>query len=512
MKKQLFLAATAAAMLFATSCQKDNINQGFSTRLEVGSTDAKTLLDGNDLSWDYGNDVVRIFDGTTYGDFTATQNTTHSDGTYADLINQSCTLAVGNDITYKAVYPAGIASSDDPNTITLPRVQQSTNGELAEYPMYAQSTTKSLQFKNLCSVLKIHLQKSNKSVSKIQIVTDKLITGTFTVDWNGGDPTITASNTSDHTSIVTLELDNTVSIDNQNGHDFYIYLPKGTYGYMQIKVYDANGLLFTKSNTDNITFNRSKYNYVAFEDEDIEFYEGTLNGRFTVQSNPHRQVVFSRSNLFQDDNTHEYKFAPLQTIKKLNGSNHRFAQSVAASSSFNITNGGGTAAASDWFCLSPDEWRCLMSTRTMTGGYEYKWALFKVQYHPISDPTSTTERGGLMIFPDDFRWPLDNSKKPVRHGSYTDVTWCGITLSPEDWTVLENAGCVFLPVTDYVDRSQNSNNTTISNNGDLTGHGYYWSNTSQKCLCFTPNSCLFPGQQDRNNRSLCGIRLVREIE
>ena len=498
-------------MLFVTSCQKEEVtNQGFTARLENGTSGEKTILVGTHINWDFGNDQVRIYDSeNAYGDFTAQVHSSYrNDATCANLVPTTVTLS--EEGGYKAIYPASIAQSN--NTIILPRIQNSTNGELSEYPMYAESSTKSLQFKNLCSVLKLTLQKANKSVSKIQIVTDQLTTGTFQINYNSGNPTITPSTTVlDHTAVTTMELASAVDIS--SAHDFYIYLPANTYNYMQVKVYDANGLMFFKTwrraseENDPITFVRSQYNTLTFGENDIEFHEGNVNGNFHVSAN--KVVTFANGNLLETG-TNQYKFADNQYDYTEGSYTYRFNWADGRyNNTYNERGGGGAnitnCTGTGWHTLDKDEWKYVSNFRSNYHVTTFPHNRALVQ---VTKADNRTTVSGLLLFPDYFHWPLDANKKPTDfEGGTSSTPWNGITYTYDEWIVLEDAGCVFLPAT---------NGYSVSNNVD---EGWYWSkspyyssnNDKAYCTYFTSTQCLFAGNQYKHIDSQMSIRLVRQV-
>ena len=498
------MLAIATMILGMASCKKENKNASslrFTASMEGF---AKTVLNGETLTWNGTENITvsNTVDNTVYmATYTATPQT--SNARVATFAYYSGELGESEGITYRAFYPANITT--DGITVKLPTVQQSQSGELSGYPMYTESTTERLAFKNLCSVLKLTLQEPQQSVSKIQIITDKLVNGTFTVDYNNGDPILTPTNDENHTSIITMELANPVPIS--TAHNFYIYLPKNTYSYMQIKVYNPDGLLFTKSSNIATTFNRSEYNYVSFNDNDIIFDAGVLNGKFTVDGNG-KKVVFAISNLFQNTSDNSYLFGNYQYEDAIDGCTRRFNHNTAKSSSFNITNGGG---ADRWFNLKGSEWGYLFNNRTVTfkdrQNRSIRWRHVQITTH------DENVIGGLILFPDIFYWPLDASKLPnnMATASNASTDWNGITLSYEDWKVLEDAGCAFLPWTGWVDRSQNPSNNTVNN----INEGHYWSSSVNDAgnkglnLYFTPRLCYFAGNQERNPLSLLTIRLAK---
>ena len=132
MKKSFFLIAAATAIFFTTSCQKDETVQSFTAQLENSNSDAKTVLAGTNINWQYKDDEVEIYDAdNNHSTFIAQQySNSNTNATKAKLVNTSNTLS-NTSSSYKAIYPASIARSS--NTIELPTVQTSSDGSLTGY-------------------------------------------------------------------------------------------------------------------------------------------------------------------------------------------------------------------------------------------------------------------------------------------------------------------------------------------------------------------------------------------
>ena len=94
-----------------------------------------------------------------------------------------------------------------------------------------------------------------------------------------------------------------------------------------------------------------------------------------------------------------------------------------------------------WFTLSPYEWYYLLNVRPIAYDRRY-------------DNVTVNGHQGLMLYPDEFLWPDPNITK--------DNDYSG-----NDWTALENAGCVFLLGGGYYDHD----NPPTQHN---SAQGYYW--------------------------------------
>jgi len=491
------LVTLGAATL--TSCKKEFNGDAptFTASLEYNE---KTQFNGSNLYWSE-NDQVAIYgsEGRSVYNVILTGSTPSTNAKLQMAPEQT----TPGEPSYTAIYPAAIAPATNTEIITLPATQASVSGELTGYPMYAPETSSTfLHFKNLCSVLKITMQKDGAQVSKIQIITDQYINGDFEID--GSTNTLAYHNDNEqdnHKKVTTLTFSNgPVSIS--NSHDFYIYLPANTYDYFQIKVYDQNGDMFTRTTTSGLTFNRSEYNYLTIPTSAINFKPGDLIGEFSVSGT--KKVSFSKGNLLQSGST--YKFADKQYNKTeddytylFNWHDNEYSATMNERGANPISNGGNTANM--WRTLKQSEWEYLLGYNHRPG--DWRWALAKVN-----------NIGGMLIFPDGFDWPLDDSKKPPVLSRSANVNWNGVNYTGDDWETLEACGCVFLPTTGYKQHSNSSVTETTT--------GYYWSsspfynsssNDKAKYTYFTSTAATFPTNQ--NGWYLdheLAIRLVKDVQ
>ncbi len=497
MKKIVFSAIVMALVaMCVTSCKKEENDGGsdsqFYARLESDSDSEKTSLEtSGKLSWESGDEVEIYWAGT---------NNNYVNGTYvaSPVSNATSVLAYLNPQSseqtkpassytgsFYAIYPSTIATGY--NVVTLSDVQESSDGSLAnfhDFPMFAKTDggNKTLTFKNLCSVLKVTVQgASGESINKIQIVADKYLNGDFTIDWNDGEPTLTATTTTNHTKIVTLNLTTPQSIS--SARDFYVCVPANSYNYFQIKIFRTDGASYSKTyhnTTTPLTLSRS-HRYDMALTSNVTFQTGALSGLFTVNSDG-LQVRFAKGNLLMVG-TNNYKFADNQYDRK--EGNYTWLYQWAANDNTNtsmnvcwkngqvsyISNGGANDVS--WRCLSRSEWNFVLNIRAQSSSHH-------IYYYDKDGNLTTTATNkcytlcsigsikGMLIFPDVFCWPLDN-KQPSTFGSngYSS-NFSGISLTMAEWQVLEAAGCVFLPTTGYT----NNYHTSLDNE---TTDGAYWS-------------------------------------
>lgn len=133
-------------------------------------------------------------------------------------------------------------------------------------PMYAQSNTTDLKFKNLCGVLKIAVKKETiESVKSIRISSsNKAISGAFTVVNNTAE--LESPNTIANTVSVTYTDAVTIS---DEGTVFYVAIPAQTYQNLKIEL-SSDGVNYTNSVTTtknvDITVARNKIYPIYFTD------------------------------------------------------------------------------------------------------------------------------------------------------------------------------------------------------------------------------------------------------
>ncbi len=220
MKKIFSLLAVVSIVLATNSCQKDNLFNNdveslvFTASIDNGLETKTTITSERKVNWVEG-DVISI-NGV---EFSATPK---EDATKADFTKVS-----GDDPTgsYKAIFPSSLYVTDH---FELPATQTYTAGEF-NAPMYAESETNSLSFKNICGVLKISVP-GTMTVKSISVSSDLVMNGTFTIV----DDIAKMSKTSG-----LAEADKAVTLDCGDGvagTDFYVAIPAGTYTGKNLKV------------------------------------------------------------------------------------------------------------------------------------------------------------------------------------------------------------------------------------------------------------------------------------
>lgn len=227
MKKYIFIALAAIAAL--SSCSKEspvsNEENGkearvFTATMEDGIT-TKVTFDGTNKCalWEAG-DAISI-DGHQY---TAT-----SAGASSTFTGSGAT-----ETTHHAYFPASIYNGGTP---TLPAEQTYAEGKF-NMPMYAESSSLDLSFKNLCAVLAITVNKSNlvstttTSLKSIKVSSDKRMHGAFSATAAGVLSFTSQETLTDADKSVALTMTDVVDISTDK--TFYIAIPAQDYSYLKI--------------------------------------------------------------------------------------------------------------------------------------------------------------------------------------------------------------------------------------------------------------------------------------
>ena len=457
--KRTFMTLTAVIALTAsmtfTSCNKEEQgNAEFTATMET-CTDiqGKTVLNGTDLNW-VSSDHIAIYGVGGNGVYQATPQTPATTAAFTRVSGSNVSAPC------RAYYPATLTT--DGINITLPATQTYVNGSMNEFPMYAESNTNVLSFRNLCGALKLHLTKANTNISSITVTASSPINGLFSVDYNNGDPVLTpvSGSTTTPTSASTTVLTCATAQAIDNGADFFIYLPAGNYTGLEIVLTDDNNVTCTKTANVTIPVTRSQYTTITFGENDIDFtiespaIEGELPGLFSVSAT--QQVRFSQGNLQYQPSTQTWRFAQHQ-YDRVSGTYS--AQSGDGCNSYTTTYTGwielfGWGTGNNPLLVSTDvndyttfvDWG--VNAISNGGNQANVWRtltwnesryLFSSRLDAANKYAKGTVNGvaGLILLPDNWTLPTGRTFTPGINSSNI--------YSLEQWNDMELAGAVFLP-------------------------------------------------------------------
>lgn len=455
-----------------SSCQKDqhagNGSKFTATMEACTSIYGKTVLDGSMLNWVDGDQIKVFGSRNAEGVYAAVTGT--DDATTATFENVE---GDAGSPVFHAIYPASVAVNA--TSVTLPAEQVTVDGSLTGFPMYATSENNSLQFQNLCGILKFHLTKSDVSISSISVTTTDATNGNFTVSYDTENKPVLTSTGSATKYTTTLTC--TTPQDITNGVDFYMYLPQGNYYGMKIVFTTSTGMTCTKtvSAENHIDIVRSQYSTLTLTGTNFDFVpNGTLSGLFTINNNG-AKVHFAKGNLQYQPSTDTWRFAEHQYdyIAQRNQSvdlatytgwldmfiwgtgNDMSATTGTSSAGFTdwgtypISNGGETGGL--WRTLTYNEWHYLFVNNRGNTGFPFGRGI-------------VNGIKGVILLPDSFVKPDGIAFTALR----INEDWNTNVYTLEDWTAMEEAGAVFLPAAGYY------NATNIVQEQMM---GCYWSKT-----------------------------------
>ncbi|MBQ9473218.1 MAG: hypothetical protein IJU81_02265 [Bacteroidales bacterium] len=513
MKKNLFLLAAIAATMIMVSCTKEAGVKVFKASAEPATEQNKVTNSGTSLLWQAG-DQISVYDASSNAAvYSLTEGAGTGHGVFA--FESGAELVEG---THTAVSPAAIRTGA--GTVSLPATQSSATGTLAGLPLYAVSDNDNLKFYNLCGVVRFRLTASSDvSVSSIAVTTNANTNGAATISGSGTSVSLTTPGGS---ATTTLSLGTAQSI--ASAHDFYMYLPAGSYSTFSITVTASNSATCTKTANSTISIQRGKITTITLTG--LSFGagvpEGALPGVFTVSSG--HTVRFSKGNLqyigsaatpywkFADhqydvlgtttgqnstatnvdrdlfgwgtsgwDNGN-YWYMPYNTSNSesepytiargfgygpTDGSTYTYSLTGTYANAdwgvYNAISNGGNAAGL-WRTLTQSEWNYVFNTRsasTVNGTANARYA--KATVNSVA---------GVILFPDSYTHP-DGVTQPTNINT-SGANFTGNSYSTSDWTAMETAGAVFLPAA----------GTRYSTSVLYVGSGgYYWSSTYYYSNC-----------------------------
>ena len=180
--KKLFVFILAISAGLSWSCSKEDdvlaepdagAPQGKTVFRATTEPATKTALEKNgdtyNVVWQNGDKISVVDSDSHIGVYSTTSTTTKADFTFVS----------GSDATtapYKAYYPETVYNSGTP---TLPATQNYVEGNISGSPMYAESSTESLAFKNICGIIRLNVSTtlSGMKVSKIILSADQGMSG-----------------------------------------------------------------------------------------------------------------------------------------------------------------------------------------------------------------------------------------------------------------------------------------------------------------------------------------------
>ena len=231
----------------------------------VDDSSTKVYADANlKVRWD-GDDRISIFNKNTYNDqFRFTGDTGANSGEFEEVE----TAGSGNDLdNIYSVYPyraETVMAEEGVISLQLPseQVYRADTFGLEANTMVSATTDNFLVFKNLCGYLVLKLYGDNVSVKSISLAGkhNEALAGTVNVTATvGGIPSIVSFGADASTS-VTLTCPEPVTLGStaEAATVFWLVVPPTTFSEgFKITVTDANGFIFEKSTSSELTIKRN---------------------------------------------------------------------------------------------------------------------------------------------------------------------------------------------------------------------------------------------------------------
>lgn len=531
MKKTFLYSACLALGILTmtmTSCNKDDAKlSNFVLHATTEGNGAKTYLGGTDnldVLWSSG-DAVYVSNGVYGTEYTLTSGASSMSGSFQC---EEGTEVYGNKMY--AFFPessyGGFINNEPYVRLPLEQEYDEVN-KIKDFPMYGEYTVQegqsssNLQFKNLCGVIKIHLQQEGITISKISITTDHRVTGLFpvTVREENNETVYMAQGEKDvHEATATLDCGSGVDIT--DGKDFYIYLPDGDYNVFRVTMTTPQGLkCIYRINGQAVTAQvRRNHVYTLSVPKSILKFE---IGLYSVSAT--KKVYFAPGNVYYNTYTESWGMFQDQTERHVNGASQNdgttpntvyddyidyFRQgynpvwsldpgmATTQSGNLTITDPNTFGAGTDWGCLFPGEgWYTLTSA---------EWL------YVILSRTNAANLQGYMDVISEDGIPRRCFVLLPDTCSHSLAELDGLRSDPGDHKcsleLLDSYHACVLPYEYYY--NNNNNRWEGQNAGDAKGG--YWSSTDDYFICVHDDWSNLHSKNESTGQNLMFVRLAHD--
>ena len=254
--KKMFVLWGALALLTAACSNEESQEVSFSPLVLTAQQEGeatRTSLSGTEVHWSAGDKVAAFVSNVAHTS-TATDIVSAKSArfTFSDL--------AADAVVQYAVYPAAAAVelAGDVITVTVPTEQTAVAGSFAEGSAVAiaKGGSSTLGFKNVCGFLAFTINADG--VQSVHIYANEKMTGTAEVNWNSGNPTVSAFGTFAYTGVK-------LTGPFTKGETYYAAVFPGTYTGLTLKLTHSDGYVSTYTNSNPLTVSR-KDNVVIARD------------------------------------------------------------------------------------------------------------------------------------------------------------------------------------------------------------------------------------------------------
>ena len=248
----------------------------FTATTEISATKTALCENGGsyDVVWSSGDQITVVDASAKVGVYSTTGTTTR-----ADFTKES-----GDDAEtapFKAWYPASVYNAGAP---VLPASQTYVEGNISGSPMYAESSTNTLEFKNIVGIIRVNVSttQGGKSVRRIELSANEGMSGAIsnaaTLASSGYAATVAG------TAGVTLDCGESGVAIGSEATAFHIAVPANTYTSLSITVVTTDGLSQTRTANTGITVSRSQITGVTISFNDLQLPVTDLSAEETANT------------------------------------------------------------------------------------------------------------------------------------------------------------------------------------------------------------------------------------
>lgn len=454
-----FLYFLAAVLLCMTSCKKEEKFTLLNVAVEGSGNQKVFLNDSNYVFWS-GRESIKV-NGTTV------------------VVDEEKKVNVPEADEYYAVYPAnGNTATSTGGSVVIPKVQyyetyETANGSLKqrlEAPMAASLRGHGdLYLRNLASLVKVVVK--NKTAAQVQLHNITLscdaayLSGTYNYSFSNsydtqceeGIPSGSISN-GDHAVILYVPDTSNASIMNA-GDSMTFYLVVAPFTEVQgkfraiVTTTDVSRVVtYTKTNTASaLNLKRSCIGVVHTETEKPDTLVG---GVFSVSLT--KKVTFAPGNTYKDNSNAGHLYGNQYTYDGSTSKDYLSSTDAAGSLSYTDAATGRTFTNDFWELLTDAEWDFLLNQRESNG------LLTNSEIGNIGSIAAIVNGvSGVVLVPDLM---LDQNAFRVISSNLATANYNSRKVDGANWTIMEAAGCVFLP-------SNGKNNQASTRNYYVRGTG-----------------------------------------
>ncbi|MBQ6311373.1 MAG: hypothetical protein IJK74_07495 [Bacteroidales bacterium] len=293
-----FIVITALAAITLTACNRDlspeQPKKGVAFTATTENPATKTALNKNgsnyEVVWQNGDQITVVDAASHVGVYSTTSTTTKADFTFES----------GSEATtapYKAYYPETVYNSGTP---TLPATQNYVEGNISGSPMYAESSTESLAFKNICGIIRLNVSttQTGKKVRRIILSANQGMSGAISNAATLADDGYVAEVSG--TASITLDCGESGVDIGSTAKPFHFAVPGNTYTGLGITVETTDGLsqTLTLKSDKTVVVGRSKITDItlAFNDYLLVIDLTESNDEITIPAGVNAKLIGSNKN------------------------------------------------------------------------------------------------------------------------------------------------------------------------------------------------------------------------